>query len=398
MRRRAALRAAPSGRARRRRGKRASGQPEEQRLQITRFRPDCGCCGWSGPAKPVWISCAARPARPMPRDRGRAELRQVGRVAARTQAQIAARRDQWRRQARDLLVGPEPGLERRLRRRKGRRVADHQVEALALLGQRRKRLEGIALPGRRSAPPRPSPPRPRPASASAGRRAVHRQHRRRTRGQRGQAEAADMGEDIEHPPARRKPRREGVVVALVEEQPGLLPADQVGQIDARRSSAPGPARPRSPRSTTVSSASPSSPRARPVPFFTTAVTPVTATSASAIVVGQTLGPGGVRLHHRHRRRTGRSRRPAAHRPRHGPAGSRARRRAVRAAPAPRRSAPRARAAPITAPVSRSSIRAKSFEAGLTATSPSGCRSASSSTAIDPAAIALVRRSVTTSLS
>ncbi len=90
-----------------------------------------------------------------------------------------------------------------------------------------------------------------------------------------------------------------MVRALVKEQAGLLPAEQVGHVGGPVHRHRERARTAAPSSTTVSSGSPSSPRDRPVPFLTTVVTPVTATSAATSAVQMRLGPGGIGLDHGH---------------------------------------------------------------------------------------------------
>ena len=47
---------------------------------------------------------------------------------------------------------------------------------------------------------------------------------------RRQSEPADMGKHVQHPRALRQPRGKGMVRTLVEEQPCLLPAHQIGHI------------------------------------------------------------------------------------------------------------------------------------------------------------------------
>ncbi len=79
---------------------------------------------------------------------------------------------------------------------------------------------------------------------------VHRKRALRAGRECRKREAPHMSEDVEHARALREARREGMVRALVVEEPRLLPAHQVGHVG------------------------------RPPAFLTTQVTPVTATSAA----------------------------------------------------------------------------------------------------------------------
>ena len=144
--------------------------------------------------------------------------------------QIPPRRDQRRGESRHPLVGAQAGLQRWLRRREGGRVADHQVEARALAGQSFERVEGVALAGWRSGPRSPTPaPPPWAARASAAAELSIASALSAPAGKRGKGESADMGKDIQNARPPGQPLRERLVVALVEEQAGLLPAHHVGQ-------------------------------------------------------------------------------------------------------------------------------------------------------------------------
>ena len=84
-----------------------------------------------------------------------------------------------------------------------------------------------------------------------------------------------------------------------------------------------------------------------------------------------LGPGGVRLDRRDIAEPVDDDAGQPRRPRHGPAGRTARRRAVRAGPAPGVSRAANQSASMRAAGSRSSMRAMIFDFGLTVTRPSG---------------------------
>ena len=281
------------------------------------------------------------------------------------------------------LVGAEPRLERRLVRREGRRVADHDAEAPPLGGERRHRVEGVGPPQPRAARRRRPPPRPAPPSSSAARRAVDRERRAsppppapparsRRRGRRRRARSAR---------APAAPRRHG---SAAGRRRARSSAPRRGRRNrSRRSSAPRPARRARPASTAEASSSPSSARARPPAFFTTVATPVTAMQRLDQRRQPHLGPGRVRLHHRRvaepvDHHAGQPVRLGVDQPVEGRVEERL---AQRQRPAP--AAPRTSRASISAAGSGSSSRTAIFEPGLNAALPSGRRSASCSSTTVP---------------
>ena len=106
-----------------------------------------------------------------------------------------------------------------------------------------------------------------------------------------------MGEDVQHPRPPRQPRGECVVRALIEEKPGLLPAQHVGHIGG---------------AVHLDRHRPVNAAAQNHGFLGQAFKPARPTGAvldhrlhpghrdqyGGQIVDQRLGPGGVRLHHR----------------------------------------------------------------------------------------------------
>ena len=119
---------------------------------------------------------------------------------------------------------PLPGA---ARAHEGRRVGDHQIEAL----RTRRRLQkgedlgalGLDLPRNAVQPGRALRQRQRRL------RAVHQQRLAGPRQHGLQAEAAEIGVEVQHAPALRQPGGEGAVAALVVEPAGLLPAQRIAE-------------------------------------------------------------------------------------------------------------------------------------------------------------------------
>src|SRR5437899_810947 len=145
-------------------------------------------------------------------------------VRARAGHQAPAGGEDLERAQVDLLVPAAGLLDRGLASGEGGRVEDDGVEALARVGQLAQEVEDVGLA------------RGHVGEAVELRVAPHARHRLRgdvdgqdlaRRSGRGQAEAAVVGEGIEHT-ALRVAARHAVVLALVEEQAGLLPMPEVG--------------------------------------------------------------------------------------------------------------------------------------------------------------------------
>ena len=107
-----------------------------------------------------------------------------------------------------------------------------------------------------------------------------------------------MGEDVEHRPPAPEPRREGVVRPLVVEEPGLLPAREVGEVGRpvhRHLDRPVERRPEH-RPLGIESLEPPRPSAGVLHHRRH---PGDAHQRLDQRRQPHLGPGGVRLHHRH---------------------------------------------------------------------------------------------------
>ena len=150
-------------------------------------------------------------------------------MGAGTDAEVAASLHQTGCETGRSLIGAKPFFQRALRRRKGGRVGDDEIEAPPVLTDLAHDVEGLTTQGRE------------PVGDACGRRPFLRQRQRGggaidgngggcAARQTSEREAADMGEDVEHIGALRQPRGEGVVRALVEEKAGLLTADQIGHV------------------------------------------------------------------------------------------------------------------------------------------------------------------------
>ena len=145
------------------------------------------------------------------------------------QRQQAARRHQAGGQPRQLAIGAAAGAQLLAGADEGRRVADHDVEALAAVAPPHQVGEGVA--GRHRHPPAEAARRRRFAGQRQRRfGAVHHGHALGAAGGAGQPEAAAIAIDVQHAGAAGQPRHEGAVLALVEEPAGLLPRKRVGAI------------------------------------------------------------------------------------------------------------------------------------------------------------------------
>ncbi len=153
----------------------------------------------------------------------------VRRVGAGAEDQPARRLGHPGAEARQPLIGAEPVLERGFRRGEGRRVADDEVEARALLSEGCERLERVGLLEREPCA-HPHAGRRRLGEGEGRGRAVDRRRRGRARREGGEGEAAHMGEDVEHPGLPSQPGGDGVVRPLVVIEPGLLPAEKIREI------------------------------------------------------------------------------------------------------------------------------------------------------------------------
>ena len=152
-------------------------------------------------------------------------------MAARAEHEEAVRLDQRRRRAAPPArrrAGPPPAPPCSARRPAGRRPPARSAAPPPPSAAIASKASARRVSSRAATPPAAAP---RAAELQRRRRAVDRQRRGRARRQRRQREAADMGEDVEHAPPARQPRREGVVRPLVVEEPGLLPLREVGEID-----------------------------------------------------------------------------------------------------------------------------------------------------------------------
>ena len=176
-----------------------------------------------------------------------AEAGEVGGVAARAEDEEAVGLDQRRPQPRDPLVGAQARLERAPcsarrpagRRRRRRSAAPRRP---APPSPRRRRPCASRSARRRRPPPRRVRPGPAPAPSRRPRAP-----RSRPAGERGEPEAADMGEDVEHASARAPaaPRRRGSAAGRRRSRSSAPRRGRRSR--SRRSSAPPPARRARPR-------------------------------------------------------------------------------------------------------------------------------------------------------
>jgi hypothetical protein len=155
-----------------------------------------GCCGWSGPANPVWISRGSRPPRPARAGRRRGTC-PGRRHANRNTGSRRPPAPPGRRPAARRAHRPEPLLQRLFRRCEGRRIADHEVELRPLAAS-------AAIVSKASPVPRLEPLRharglrPAPRQRQRRVRGIDRQRRGRALRKAGQREAPHMGKHVEH--------------------------------------------------------------------------------------------------------------------------------------------------------------------------------------------------------
>src|SRR5262245_25797099 len=152
-------------------------------------------------------------------------LEELGRNAARARerGEEASGGEQLEREQVDVLVGARGVARLRRRRRELGRIEDHHLEAGAAVAQGSQLLEHVAVHEFDPA-----------AIQRIGREVVARDFERRRRaldggdtpcapGERGDREAAGVGEAIEHLASRGELAHAMAVLALVEEEAGLLP-------------------------------------------------------------------------------------------------------------------------------------------------------------------------------